>query len=63
MIIAVNTLSRRFIQLGKGLDMEIITEGIETEEQFTRLAQMGCDYAQGYLIARPAPVDSFFEPN
>jgi EAL domain-containing protein (putative c-di-GMP-specific phosphodiesterase class I) len=52
---------KAIIQLGKGLDMEIITEGIETEEQFTRLAQMGCDYAQGYLIARPAPVDSFFE--
>lgn len=51
---------KAIIQLGKGLDMEIITEGIETEEQFTRLAQMGCDYAQGYLIARPAPVDSFF---
>lgn len=48
------------IQLGKGLGMDIITEGIETEPQFSRLAQMGCDYAQGYLIARPAHVDSYF---
>ena len=48
------------IQLGKGLGMDIITEGIETEPQFSRLAQMGCDYAQGYLIARPAHIDSYF---
>lgn len=48
------------IQLGKQLGMDIIAEGIETEQQFSQLAQMGCNYAQGYLIAKPAPIDSYF---
>ena len=48
------------IQLGKLLGMEIITEGVETEDHLHRLAALGCDYAQGYLIARPAAVDSYF---
>lgn len=48
------------VQLGKRLGMDMIAEGIETEQQFNQLAHMGCDYAQGYLIARPAPMDSYF---
>ncbi|NQD36105.1 EAL domain-containing protein [Permianibacter sp. IMCC34836] len=49
------------ITLGKLLGMEIITEGVETEDHLQRLAALGCDYAQGYLIARPASIDSYFE--
>ena len=48
------------IRLGKLLGMEIITEGVETEDHLNRLASLGCDYAQGYLIARPAPIESYF---
>jgi EAL domain-containing protein (putative c-di-GMP-specific phosphodiesterase class I) len=48
------------IRLGQQLGMDIIAEGIETEDHFSRLAQLGCDYAQGYLIAKPAPIDSYF---
>ena len=32
-------------------------EGIETEEQWRLLARLGCDFGQGFLIARPMPAD------
>ena len=35
------------------LKMTVIAEGIETVGQLTQLTALGCDYAQGYLLARP----------
>jgi EAL domain-containing protein (putative c-di-GMP-specific phosphodiesterase class I) len=35
----------------------VIAEGIETEQQADRLREMGCDYGQGFLMARPLPAD------
>jgi EAL domain-containing protein (putative c-di-GMP-specific phosphodiesterase class I) len=35
--------------------MTTIAEGIETEEQFACVKQVGCDQVQGYLIGRPVP--------
>jgi EAL domain-containing protein (putative c-di-GMP-specific phosphodiesterase class I) len=46
---------RSIIDLGHGLGLRVVAEGIETEEQWKLLAGMGCDYAQGYLISRPVP--------
>lgn len=45
------------IRMGKELGMHVIAEGVETEEDWFRLAEMGCDRAQGYFIARPMPAD------
>jgi EAL domain-containing protein (putative c-di-GMP-specific phosphodiesterase class I) len=50
------------IHLSQALGLEIIAEGVETEPLFQQLAAMGCQYAQGYLIARPCPVDAYFGP-
>ena len=44
---------RTIVALGKGLDMEVIAEGVETEPQLERLAQLQCEYGQGYLFSRP----------
>jgi EAL domain-containing protein (putative c-di-GMP-specific phosphodiesterase class I) len=33
----------------------VIPEGVETEEQLARLVDLGCDYAQGFLLSRPMP--------
>ncbi|MEO7538463.1 MAG: bifunctional diguanylate cyclase/phosphodiesterase [Pyrinomonadaceae bacterium] len=41
------------ISLAKSLKKKVIAEGIETEAQLTLLQNLGCDYGQGYLLARP----------
>ena len=33
----------------------VVAEGIETTEQLERVRQLGCDRAQGFLLARPMP--------
>ncbi len=46
-------------RLADVLDIQIVAEGIETEEQRERLTEIGCHYAQGYLFARGMPIDAF----
>lgn len=41
------------ISLAKNLKKKVIAEGIETESQLNLLQNLGCDYGQGYLLARP----------
>ncbi|MGD9957518.1 MAG: EAL domain-containing protein, partial [Candidatus Nanopelagicales bacterium] len=48
-------LARSVVQLSLALDLRTIAEGVETVEQADLLKGMGCDYAQGYLWARPLP--------
>lgn len=45
------------IGLGRRLRMTIIAEGVETEEQFNYMRQLGCDQVQGYFISRPVSVE------
>ncbi|MBE0500127.1 MAG: EAL domain-containing protein [Desulfuromonadales bacterium] len=47
------------IDLAAKLNMEIIAEGIETEQQKNFLISRGCYLMQGYLFARPMPADDF----
>ena len=44
---------RGIIRLGHELGLKTVAEGVETPDQFARLQKMGCDYAQGFGIARP----------
>jgi len=41
------------ISLAKNLRMRVVAEGIETENQLSLLQNLGCDYGQGFLIAKP----------
>lgn len=52
------------VQLAKSLSLKTIVEGIETIEQEALARDAGCDYLQGYLIARPAeqPMDEPYCP-
>ena len=43
------------IQLGRLLNMKVLCEGIETPEQELLLLELGCEYGQGYLNAKPMP--------
>lgn len=46
------------IQLAHGLGLEVVAEGVETAEQHTAVAALGCDLAQGFHFARPMPADA-----
>ncbi len=47
------------IELAQNLGLNIVAEGVETAEALVTLHGFGCDVAQGYYIARPAPVETF----
>lgn len=47
------------IRMAKWLGMEVIMEGVETEEQCTFLRAMECDMVQGYYFARPMKVEDY----
>ncbi len=47
------------IALGRGLSIDVIAEGVETEEQRALLKAHGCDALQGFLFSRPLPPDAF----
>ena len=46
------------IEMGQALGMTVIGEGIETTAQLDRLTDLGCEFAQGYLFARPQPAEA-----
>ncbi|WP_439370416.1 sensor domain-containing protein [Bradyrhizobium sp. DASA03120] len=50
---------RAVIDLGHGLEMSIIAEGVETLEQLAFLAKEGCDGVQGYLLGKPLPIGKY----
>ena len=47
------------IGMASNLGMEVIAEGVETEEQRAFLEQHGCALCQGYLFSKPVPVEEF----
>ncbi|HYS12020.1 MAG TPA: EAL domain-containing protein [Burkholderiaceae bacterium] len=46
---------RAVVTLGGSLGKSVIAEGIETPAQLQRLREVGCEYGQGFLLARPLP--------
>jgi diguanylate cyclase (GGDEF)-like protein len=49
------TLVRGIIGLAHSLELEVVAEGVETQEQLTLLGAMGCDVNQGFLLYKPMP--------
>ena len=47
---------RSTIELGHNMGMTVVAEGVENQETYQRLIELGCDAAQGYYMGRPLPV-------
>ena len=48
---------RSTIDLARNLGLEVVAEGVETEQIWMRLASLGCSLAQGYYLSRPLPAE------
>ncbi|MCM1984426.1 EAL domain-containing protein [Lyngbya confervoides] len=48
---------RTIINLAHNLNMDVVAEGVEHEDQAQRLVELGCEYGQGYLFAKPMDAD------
>ena len=46
---------RAVVQLGKAIELDVVAEGVETDEQLQALRDVGCAAAQGYFLGRPSP--------
>jgi len=49
------------ITMAHSLDLNVIAEGVETEEQRQFLMENNCAHYQGYLFSRPVPIEEFEE--
>ena len=49
------------VRIIKSLGKEIVTEGVETEEQAGQIIRLGCDHIQGFYYSRPLPKSKFIE--
>ncbi|HET7170415.1 MAG TPA: EAL domain-containing protein [Gaiellales bacterium] len=49
---------RSTIDLGHNLGLQVVAEGVETEEALAWLTELGCDSVQGYFLGRPQPTDA-----
>ena len=56
--VAHAAIVRSIIDLGHNLSMRVVAEGIETDEVLDVLRGVGCDLAQGFLLARPMPAST-----
>jgi diguanylate cyclase (GGDEF)-like protein len=54
---ADKAIVQSIIMLGKGLEMSVVAECVETNEQLSILKEMDCDVIQGYLFSKPLPAD------
>jgi diguanylate cyclase (GGDEF)-like protein len=52
-----NTVVAAMLSLARALGMQVVAEGIETKAEHDALIAMGCEFGQGYLLGRPAPIE------
>jgi diguanylate cyclase (GGDEF)-like protein len=52
-----HTVVKLLADLGRGLDLPVTAEGVESLEQLAALAELDVEYAQGYYLGRPQPLD------
>jgi EAL domain-containing protein (putative c-di-GMP-specific phosphodiesterase class I) len=52
------TIVRAIVDLAHALGLTVVAEGIDTETKLSALQAMGCEIGQGYLFARPEPIEA-----
>jgi EAL domain-containing protein (putative c-di-GMP-specific phosphodiesterase class I) len=57
----LRTILEGSLTLARNLRLKSVAEGVETQEDWDLLRDLGCDEAQGYFIARPMPADAFLD--
>ena len=50
---ASSTIVQAIVSMAHALELNVVAEGVETEEQLERLRGLGCDLLQGFLLSRP----------
>jgi EAL domain-containing protein (putative c-di-GMP-specific phosphodiesterase class I) len=55
------TIVSTIIQMGHGLNLDVIAEGVESPRQLAFLRSIGCDYAQGLLFGEPMTALEFMQ--
>jgi EAL domain-containing protein (putative c-di-GMP-specific phosphodiesterase class I) len=55
------TIVRSIIDMGRSLGLDVLAEGIETEQQRRFLVASGCQYGQGRLFGEPVSADAFLD--
>jgi len=55
------TIVSTIVQMGHNLNMDVVAEGVETEDQLIFLQNLGCTYVQGLLFGDPMSSDSYLE--
>jgi EAL domain-containing protein (putative c-di-GMP-specific phosphodiesterase class I) len=53
------SLVKAIVAMANGLDLRVLAEGVESQAQLDFLAAQGCDFVQGYLIARPMGEEAY----
>jgi EAL domain-containing protein (putative c-di-GMP-specific phosphodiesterase class I) len=53
------TVISTVVDLAHKLGLRVVAEGVETEAELRAVGDMGCDEAQGFLLARPGPAHTF----
>ncbi|BFL86036.1 hypothetical protein LFREDSHE_44860 [Shewanella baltica] len=52
-------ITSAIIALAHSLDLNVVAEGVETQEQLNFLAMQGCDQVQGFLLSKPLSAEDF----
>ncbi len=58
-----NEIVRTIVSLAHSLELQVIAEGVETEDQLRMLEAMGCEYAQGFFFSKPVDARTLMDQN